>query len=104
MCARHGLYGDGLAAHVLYRAQGQPVPPFIMPGLERPAAELSVLGLVEVVWTQGGRTHMLVAEAGTMAGLARLETHPETTLLDGEIRRDLHWRYGGPALARKPEE
>ena len=75
MAVRHCLYGDGMAAHLLYRVQGQPVSLFILPGLARPAAELSVLGHDEVVWTQGDRTYMLVAGAGTTAGLARVASY-----------------------------
>ncbi|MSO62748.1 MAG: hypothetical protein EXQ50_11770 [Acidobacteria bacterium] len=75
MAVRHCLYGDGMAAHLLYRVKGQAVSLFIMPGLVRPAAELSVLGHDEVVWTQGDRTYMLVADAGTTAGLARVASY-----------------------------
>ena len=75
MAVRHCLYGDGMAAHLLYRVQGKPVSLFILPGLARPAAELSVLGHDEVVWTQGDRTYMLVAGAGTTAGLARVASY-----------------------------
>jgi anti-sigma factor RsiW len=75
LAVRHCLYGDGLAAHVLYRAGGQPVSLFILPGLSRPAAELSVLGHDEVVWTHGDRTYVLVSPAGTTAGLARVAAY-----------------------------
>jgi len=75
LAVRRCLYGDGMAAHLLYRAHGQPVSLFIMPGLVRPAAELRVLGHDEVVWTQGDRTYMLVAGAGTTAGLARVASY-----------------------------
>ena len=75
MAVRHCLYGDGMAAHLLYRVQGKAVSLFIMPGLVRPAAELRVLGHDEVVWTQGDRTYMLVADAGTTAGLARVASY-----------------------------
>lgn len=75
VAVRHCLYGDGLAAHLLYRANGQPVSLFIIPGLARPAAELSVLGHEEVVWTEGDRTYMLVAAAGAKAGLARVASY-----------------------------
>jgi anti-sigma factor RsiW len=75
VAVRHCLYGDGLAAHVLYRAEGQPVSLFILPGVSRPAAELSVLGHDEVVWTQGDRTYVLVSPAGTRAGLARVASY-----------------------------
>ena len=75
MAVRHCLYGDGMAAHLLYRAHGQPVSLFILPGLVRPAAELKVLGHSEVVWTQGDRTYMLVSRAGTTAELARVASY-----------------------------
>ena len=75
MAVRHCLYGDGMAAHLLYRVHGKAVSLFIMPGLVRPAAELRVLGHDEVVWTQGDRTYMLVADAGAMAGLARVASY-----------------------------
>jgi len=75
LMAVHCLYGDGMAAHLLYRVQGKPVSLFILPGLARPAAELRVLGHDEVVWTQGDRTYMLVAGAGTTAGLARVASY-----------------------------
>ncbi len=75
MAVRHCLYGDGMAAHLLYRVHGKAVSLFIMPGLTRPAAELRVLGHDEVVWTQGDRTYMLVADAGTTAGLARVASY-----------------------------
>lgn len=75
LAVRHCLYGDGLAAHLLYRANGEPVSLFIMPGLTRPAAELRVLGHDEVVWTAGDRTYMLVAGRGAKAGLARVASY-----------------------------
>lgn len=75
LAVRRCLYGDGFAAHVLYRVEGKPVSLFIMPGLARPAAELGILGHDAVVWTQGDRTYMLVAGAGTKAGLARVASY-----------------------------
>lgn len=75
VAVRHCLYGDGLAAHLLYRANGQPVSLFIMPDLVRPAAHLQVLGHDQVVWTAGDRTYMLVSAGGTTAGLARVASY-----------------------------
>lgn len=72
---RRCLYGDGLAAHLLYRAAGEPVSLFILPGVARPPAELHVLGHHEIAWTQGDRTFMLVAHAGSAAALARVAPH-----------------------------
>jgi hypothetical protein len=75
LAVRRCLYGDGFAAHVLYRVEGEPVSLFVMPGLSRPAAELDVLGHDAVVWTQGDRTYMLVAGAGIKGGLARVASY-----------------------------
>jgi anti-sigma factor RsiW len=63
VAVRRCLYGDGRAAHLLYTVGGAPVSLFIMPGVERPAADLAVFGQSEVVWSKGGRTYMLVADA-----------------------------------------
>lgn len=70
VAVRRCLYGDGRAAHLLYRVGAQPVSLFILPGLERPQAELSLLGHDEVVWSAGGRTYMLVGDQGSR-GLLR---------------------------------
>lgn len=75
VAVRHCLYGDGLAAHVLYRSAGKPLSLFILPGLSRPAADLTVLGHDEVVWMHGDRTYVLVSPAGTKAGLARVASY-----------------------------
>jgi hypothetical protein len=66
---RRCLYGDGRAAHLLYRVDGDPVSLFILPGLERPAEQLSLLGHDEVVWNTGGRTFMLVGKGGSRNAL-----------------------------------
>ena len=75
VAVRRCLYGDGLAAHLLYRANGAPVSLFIMPGLQRPDASLDVLDHEQIVWTEGDRTFMLVARAGATDGLARMASH-----------------------------
>lgn len=75
VAVRRCLYGDGLAAHLLYRANGEPVSLFIMTGLQRPDASLAVLDHEQIVWTEGGRTFMLVARAGATDGLARMASH-----------------------------
>lgn len=64
IAVRRCLYGDGRAAHVLYSVDGQPVSLFILPGLQRPSETLSVFGQDEVVWTQEGRTYLLIGAAG----------------------------------------
>jgi anti-sigma factor RsiW len=75
MAVRHCLYGDGLAAHVLYRAEGEPVSLFILPGVQHPTAQLSMLGYDQAVWTHGDRTYVLVSPAGTMAQLAGVASY-----------------------------
>jgi anti-sigma factor RsiW len=75
MAVRRCLYGDGRAAHLLYRLDGQPASLFIIPGLVRPPAEFSLFGHDEVVWTAGDRTYMLIARAGSRNGLARVASY-----------------------------
>lgn len=75
MAVRRCLYGDGRAAHLMYRVNGEPVSLFILPGLTRPAADLSLFGHDEAVWTQGDRTYMLVARGGTRNDLARVASY-----------------------------
>jgi anti-sigma factor RsiW len=72
MAVRRCLYGDGRAAHLMYRLNGEPVSLFIVPGLTRPAAELSLFGHDQLVWTDGDRTYMLVARGGAREDLARV--------------------------------
>jgi len=75
MAVRRCLYGDGRAAHVLYRLDGEPMSLFIIPGLTRPAAELSLFGHEQVVWTAGDRTYMLIAPAASRNRLARVASY-----------------------------
>jgi len=75
MAVRRCLYGDGRAAHLMYRLDGEPVSLFIIPGVSRPAAELSLFGHEQVVWTQGDRTYMLVARGGAGERLARVASY-----------------------------
>lgn len=75
MAVRRCLYGDGRAAHLMSRLDGEPVSLFIVPGLARPAAELSLFGHDQVVWTQGDRTYMLVARGGNRNQLSRVASY-----------------------------
>ena len=72
MAVRRCLYGDGRAAHLMYRLDGEPVSLFVIPDLARPAQELSLFGHEQMVWTHGDRTYMLVARAGTRERLSRV--------------------------------
>lgn len=75
VAVRRCLYGDGYAAHLLYRMDGDPVSLFIMPGLARPAADAGVFGHTEIVWSGGDNTYMLVAGAGKSDRLQRVASH-----------------------------
>jgi anti-sigma factor RsiW len=72
---RRCLYGDGRAAHLLYRVDGEAVSLFILPGLQRPADQLSLLGYDEVVWNDGGRTFMLVGDRGSRDRLLQMASN-----------------------------
>jgi hypothetical protein len=72
MAVRRCLYGDGRAAHLMYRLDGEPMSLFVIPGLSRPGADLSLFGHDQVVWTEGDRTYMLVARGGLRDQLARV--------------------------------
>ena len=72
---RRCLYGDGRAAHLMYRLNGEPLSLFVVPGMARPAQELSLFGHEQVVWTAGDRTYMLVANAGSRNSLARVASY-----------------------------
>jgi anti-sigma factor RsiW len=78
MAVRRCLYGDGRAAHLMYRLNGEPVSLFVIPGVTRPAQELSLFGHDQVVWTEGDRTYMLIARGGTRADLDRVASHLRT--------------------------
>jgi hypothetical protein len=72
VAVRRYLYGDGYAAHLLYRTNAEPLSLFIMPGLARPASELAMLGHGATVWSNGDATYMLVGEAGQSDRLQRV--------------------------------
>ena len=72
MAVRRCLYGDGRAAHLMYRLNGEPMSLFVMPGLSRPADDLTMFGQQQVVWSAGDRTYMLVARGGLRDELARV--------------------------------
>ena len=59
--ARVCLYGRGLAAHLMYRHNGQPVSVFMIPKTSRSEAVVDVMGHEAAIWSTGGRTFVLVA-------------------------------------------
>ncbi|MCC7123423.1 MAG: zf-HC2 domain-containing protein [Acidobacteria bacterium] len=72
VAVRRCLYGDGRAAHLLYRVGDTPVSLFILPGQQRPAEQLQVFGQATELWSQGGHTFLLVAAAEAQPRLARM--------------------------------
>ena len=78
LTAMEGLDHRRAARRLDGHAFGGPVSLFILPGLTRPAAELSLFGHDEVVWTQGDRTYMLVARGGFGSDLARVASYLRT--------------------------
>jgi anti-sigma factor RsiW len=59
--ARVCLYGRGLAAHIMYRHNGQPVSVFMIPKMTRAEAAVDVMGHEAAIWSSGGRTFVLIA-------------------------------------------
>ena len=62
--ARPCFYGKGKAAHLMYRHHGQPLSVFMLPQLMRPGKHdemIDVMGHEAAVWSQGGRTFVIVA-------------------------------------------
>jgi anti-sigma factor RsiW len=65
--ARPCVYAKGRAAHLMYRHHGQPLSVFMLPQFTRPGASashpetLGMMGHEAIVWSQGGRTFVLIA-------------------------------------------
>ena len=57
---RFCLYGEGAAAHVLYRHNGAPLSLFMLPDKVEPAEIVEVMGHAAVIWPQNGQTYVLV--------------------------------------------
>ena len=65
--ARPCFYAKGKAAHLMYRHNGRPLSVFMLPQLERPGTAsngvetVDVMGHEAVVWSQDGRTFVLIS-------------------------------------------
>jgi anti-sigma factor RsiW len=59
--ARPCLYGEGLAAHLMYKHQGHPVSIFMLPGTTRVEEHIEVLGHHAAIWSIGDRTFVLIS-------------------------------------------
>jgi hypothetical protein len=62
----------------MYRLDGEPVSLFVIPGLSRPADELSLFGHQQIVWTEGDRTYVVVAGGASRGRLARVASYLRT--------------------------
>ena len=66
--ARPCFYGKGKAAHLMFRHHGQPLSVFMLPQFTRPGHTESnpemvdVMGHEAAVWSQAGRTFVLIAK------------------------------------------
>ena len=75
--ARVCLYGRGLAAHLMYSHNGKPVSVFMLPEMSQPESVVDVMGHEAAIWSNGGRTFVLVARepddrAEAVADLSRM--------------------------------
>ena len=75
--ARVCLYGRGLAAHLMYRHNGQPVSVFMIPEMSRAKSVVDVMGHEAAIWSRDGRTFVLVArepenQAAAVADLSHM--------------------------------
>jgi len=55
------VYGEGRVAHIMYRRNGQPVSVFMLPNTTRPSGLVKVMGHEAAVWSDSGRTFVLIA-------------------------------------------
>jgi len=75
VAVRECLYGEGMAAHLLYRIGEMPVSLFVMPTADHVVAQMSLLAADTLSWNQNGHTHMLVGPAGSRATLDTMARH-----------------------------
>jgi anti-sigma factor RsiW len=61
--ARRCLYADGRIPHVMYRVNGQDMSLFLLNGVSRGDADVTVFGHRSRTWARGGTTYVLVAPA-----------------------------------------
>ena len=83
--ARVCLYGRGLAAHLMYLHNGEPVSVFMIPKSSRPQSVVDVMGHEAAIWSTGGRTFVLVArepenQAEAAADLSRMTAVVQTAM------------------------
>jgi anti-sigma factor RsiW len=72
VAVRRCLYGEGRAAHLLYRVDDHAVSLFILPDTERPAEVHRVFGQDATVWSAGQKTWVLVGPSAARDRLVRM--------------------------------
>jgi hypothetical protein len=78
--ARPCLYGEGLAAHIMYRHNGHPVSIFMLPRSARDEELVEVMGHHASIWSIGNRTFVLVARE------PRADVERMTSFVHGALR------------------
>ena len=61
---RRCVSADGHMAHLLYTRQGRPVSLFVLPETVHREQLLEIMGHDTVVWSEVGRTYVLVGQEG----------------------------------------
>jgi anti-sigma factor RsiW len=77
--ARPCLYGEGRAAHIMYRHNGEPISIFMLPRKTRPEEVVAVMGHEAVIWSAGDRTFVLISRE-PHAEVARVASFVQGTL------------------------
>jgi len=78
--ARPCLYAEGLAAHIMYRHNGEPVSVFMLPRKTRGEEQIEVLGHQAAIWSVDNRTFVLIARE------PRAEVERMTAFVHGALR------------------
>ena len=58
---RRCFCGEGVAAHAMYRLNGQPVSLYVIPDASRDRASTDVFGHDAVIWSKGNATYVLLS-------------------------------------------
>jgi anti-sigma factor RsiW len=62
---RQCFCGEGLAVHVMYRHQGQPLSLYVLHDTTRPPASTEAFGHDAVMWSKDGSTYVLLSREST---------------------------------------
>ncbi len=79
--ARRCLYADGSIPHVMYHVNGEHVSLYMLEGVTRPPAEVTMLGHRSQIWSHGTTTYVLVSSASE-ANLATIANYVKYVMQD----------------------